>query len=304
MKKIVAILLCALVLPILTACNSAPQNGATDTTMPETATAYTATAYPVTEQTTSVPEESTAEAVFPQTVLFSYENVKITVTGYEKGSTNAAYLYVDIENPDGLGISVSELYVNRIALSAGNASIHKEPGYISIVLNSFDAMGVDFDGLGLYELRLAVKDQSGDLHKGELVSVEIPDADCREPADPGTLLFDENGVSLYAKLKTDDSFWGSCVYFYCVNHSGKTVRIGAASQPTYNGGSSGVEAGSVLSGDIPDGRASAFVTNLFDDQLEAAGIYPVTSVCWTLNVYDAEAESLWFSPGAVTVTGE
>lgn len=307
MKKFFAVLLAFALLFSLAACSPAPASEkdatekATEQTTKETAVLTEAAP---TEQTIPETEAPTEEALFPETVLFEYDSVKVTAIGYEMDVSNSVDINVNIENPDGLRLVASELYINNIALPAGNVNISESSGYISIVLNPLLVMGLDFDALQSYELRLGAKDAGGELHLGELVAFEIPGATACEPPNPGTLLFEENGVSLYAQLKTDDTFWGTCVYFYCINTSGKTMRIGVGSQPTYNGGSSGVEAGSVASGNIYDGRGSVFVTNLYDDQLEAAGIYPVASVEWTFNVYDAEAESLWFSPGAFTITEE
>lgn len=301
MKKYFAILLTLALCISLAACTQAPEKPKEATEHVSTQTAGLTEAVP-TEQTAPQTEAPPEEAPFPETVLLEYESVKVTAIGYEAYSANSVHINVNIENPDSLRLSVSELYINNIALPSGNVSISEGSGYISVVLDPLLVMGLDFDALQSYEVRLGAQDADGELHKGELASFEIPGAKACEPSKPGTLLFEENGVSLYAQLKTDDSFWGTCVYFYCINASGKTMRIGAGSQPTYNGGSSGVEAGSVVSGNIYDGRACVFVTNLYDDQLQAAGIYPITSVSWTFNVYDAEAESLWFSPGAFTIT--
>lgn len=301
MKKYFAILLTLALCISLAACTQAPEKPKEATEQVSAQTAGLTEAVP-TEQTAPQTEAPTEEASFPETVLLEYGSVKVTATGCEAYSANSVHINVNIENPDSLRLSVAELYINNIALPSGNVNISEGSGYISVVLDPLLVMGLDFDALQSYEVRLGAQDADGELHKGELASFEIPGANACEPTTPGTLLFEENGVSLYAQLKTDDSFWGTCVYFYCINASGKTMRIGAGSQPTYNGGSSGVEAGSVVSGNIYDGRACVFVTNLYDDQLEAAGIYPITSVAWTFNVYDAEAESLWFSPGAFTIT--
>ncbi|MCQ2418615.1 MAG: hypothetical protein MJ085_02410 [Clostridia bacterium] len=303
MKKHFAILLVFALLILLAACTQAPEKPKKATEQVSTQTAVLTEAVP-TEQTASQTEAPPEEAPFPETVLLEYKSVKVTAIGCEAYSANSVHINLKIENPDGLRLSVSELYINNIALPSGNVNISEGSGYISIVLDPLFVMGLDFDALQTFELRLGAQDADGEVHKGELAAFEIPGAKACEPTTPGALLFEENGVSLYAQLKTDDSFWGTCVYFYCINSSGKTMRIGAGSQPTYNGGSSGVEAGSVASGNIYDGRASVFVTNLYDDQLQAAGIYPITSVAWTFNVYDAEAESLWFSPGAFTITEE
>lgn len=301
MKKHFAILLVFALLILLAACTQAPEKPKKATEQVSTQTAVLTEAVP-TEQTAPQTEAPPEEAPFPETVLLEYKSVKVTAIGCEAYSANSVHINLKIENPDGLRLSVSELYINNIALPSGNVNISEGSGYISIVLDPLFVMGLDFDALQSFELRLGAQDAGGEVHKGELAAFDIPGTNAREPANPGTLLVEENGVSLYAQLKTDDTFWGTCVYFYCINTSGKTMRIGVGSQPTYNGGSSGVEAGSVASGNIYDGRGSVFVTNLYDDQLEAAGIYPITSVSWTFNVYDAEAESLWFSPGAFTIT--
>lgn len=304
MKKYFAILLVFALLISLAACTQAPEKPKE----PVKESTEEPSAVPIapisTEQTASQTEAPPEEAPFPETILLEYKSVKVTAIGYEIDCANSVDINVKIENPDGLRLVASELYINNIALPSGNVSISEGSGYISVVLDPLFVMGLSFDALQTFELRLGAQDADGEVHRGELAAFEIPGAKACEPTTPGALLFEENGVSLYAQLKTDDSFWGTCVYFYCINSSGKTMRIGAGSQPTYNGGSSGVEAGSVASGNIYDGRASVFVTNLYDDQLQAAGIYPITSVAWTFNVYDAEAESLWFSPGAFTITEE
>lgn len=302
MKKLIAILLALLLLFSLAACASAPQGN--DSTAEETSEApVTPTESALTEQTEASTEAPT-EAPFPETVLYEYSAAKITATGCEQETSNALHILLDIENPDGLRLNIPELYINNIQMPQSNVSISEYSGYISIVLDPLFAFGLETENLSVLELRMTAYDANGEEHAGELVKLELPETEYKEPTDLGTLLFDENGVALYAHLKTDDSFWGTCVYFCFVNNSGRAASVGSAGNPTYNGGQSGIEASSVTSGKIAAGRTAVFSVNLYDDRLKEAGIYPVTDVCWPLTVYDLDAGTGWFTPAPVTIPAD
>lgn len=294
MKKLFAILLALLLLFSLAACNSEPQGNDSTAEAPSA-------------PTDSVPTEQTeapTEAPFPETVLYEYGTAKITATGCEQETSNALHILLDIENPDGLRLNIPELYINNIQMPQSNVSISEYSGYISIVLDPLFAFGLETENLSVLELRMTAYDANGEEHAGDLVKLELPETEYKEPTDLGTLLFDENGVTLYAHLKTDDSFWGTCIYFYYINNTDRVTTVGSSGNPTYNGGQSGVEAAGVTSGKITAGRAAAFVSNLYDDQLKEAGIYPITDVAGVLNVYDYDAGTVWLGPVTVTIPAD
>ena len=303
MKKLLAILLALLMIFSFAACNTAPQGS--DSTAEETSNEPSSapTGSAPTEQT-EPPTEVPTEAPFPETVLYEYGTAKITATGCEQETTNALHILLDIENPDGLRLNIPELYINNIQMSNSYVSISESSGYISIVLDSLFAFGLETENLSVLELCMTAYDANGEEHAGELVKLELPETEYKEPTDLGTPLFDENGVALYAHLKTDDSFWGTCIYFYYINNTDRVTTVGSAGNPTYNGGQSGVEAAGVTSGKIAAGRAAVFVSNLYDDQLKEAGIYPITDVAGTLNVYDFDAGTVWLGPVAVTIPAD
>lgn len=302
MKKLIAILLALLLLFSLAACASAPQGN--DSTAEETSEApVTPTESALTEQTEASTEAPT-EAPFPETVLYEYENAKVTAIGCEQGSTNSLHILLDIENPDGLRLNRPELYINNIQMPQLNVSISEYSGYINIVLDPLFAFGLETENLSVLELRMTAYDANGEEHAGELVKLELPETEYKEPTDLGTLLFDENGVALYAHLKTDDSFWGTCIYFYYINNTDRVTTVSSSGNPTYNGGQSGVEAAGVTSGKITAGRAAVFVSNLYDDQLKEAGIYPVTDITGVLKVYDFDAGTGWLGPVTVTIPAD
>lgn len=302
MKKLIAILLALLLLFSLAACNSEPQGS--DSTAEETSEApVTPTELAPTEQTEASAEAPT-EAPFPETVLYEYGAAKITATGCEQGSTNSLHILLDIENPDGLRLNRPELYINNIQMPQSNVSISEYSGYINIVLDPLFAFGLETENLSVLELRMTAYDANGEEHAGELVKLELPETEYKEPTDLGTLLFDENGVALYAHLKTDDSFWGTCIYFYYINNTDRVTTVGSKGNPTYNGGQSGVEGPGVTSGKVAAGRAAVFNSNLYDDQLEEAGIYPITDVAGVLNVYDYDAGTVWLGPVTVTIPAD
>lgn len=306
MKNLIAILLALLLLFSLAACDNAPQSS--DSSAEETSEAPSSapteaapTAQP--EITTEAPTEAPTEVPFPETVLYEYGAAKITATGCEQGSTNSLHILLDIENPDGLRLNRPELYINNIQMPQLNVSI-SDSGYINIVLDPLFAFGLETENLSVLELRMTAYDANGEEHAGELVKLELPETEYKEPTDLGALLFDENGVALYAHLKTDDSFWGTCIYFYYINNTDRVTTVSSSGNPTYNGGQSGVEAAGVTSGKITAGRAAVFVSNLYDDQLKEAGIYPVTDITGALKVYDCDAGTGWLGPVTVTIPAD
>lgn len=307
MKNLIAILLALLLLFSLAACDNAPQSS--DSSAEETSEAPSSapteaapTAQP--EITTEAPTEAPTEVPFPETVLYEYGAAKITAIGCEQETTNSLHILLDIENPDGLRLNIPELYINNIQMPKSYVSISEYSGYISIVLDPLFAFGLETENLSVLELRMTAYDANGGEHAGELVKLELPETEYKEPTDLGNLLFDENNVALYAHLKTGDNFWGTCIYFYFVNNSGRAASVGSTGNPTYNGGQSGVEAAGVMSGEIAAGRAAVFTSNLYDDQLKEAGIYPITDVTGVLSVYDLDAGTVWLGPVTVTIPAD
>lgn len=99
-----------------------------------------------------------------------------------------------------------------------------------------------------------------------------------------TVVLDENGVKITAKSLGDDGFWGPEIKLLIENNSGKSVMVQAR-----NVSVNGYAIESSLSADVADGMKSNEGLELFESDLELAGIETIADVEWNFHIFDSDS---------------
>lgn len=241
---------------------------------------------------TSEENESESVVTIEEQILFEQDGIVVTAKEYVTDRIWGDGIKLLIENNSDKSVTVgcNALIVNNYMISdlfvSGVAAGKKANEVMYLSSEELEAAGID--SVGQIEVYFHVYDTDTyeTLFDTECVTIQTSKYVNMDttPDDIGMELYNDEGIKIIGKTVDENSFWGTAIFLYCENNSGKNVGI-SVEEMSING----FMTNPLFSTTIYDGKMAVENITLFSSDLEENGIETIEDVELKFHIYDADS---------------
>ena len=225
-------------------------------------------------------------------MLFDADGVTVTLEGLtsEYGSIKAVFTVVNNTEKD-ISVDCRELYINDYQCYNGlyDTTPAGETITEEMYLSMDELVQAGVDCIGKLEICLCITDPESweILSTGDLVEIRTSDYGKDWQAVPeGTVIYEDNGVSIRFLGERQDDFWGEHQWsylFYYENTSDKRLCVSNEAMAL-----NGVPMESWMSTDVNPGRRSVSVQSFYSSDFEEAELDSVYEMTVNFTIMDED----------------
>ncbi len=312
MKKIMSILLAALLAASLAACGGtqsgevkAPSTVAPSGVYDAVRTDTEPTEKPAVDPTPA-PAPERAEAAIEETVLLDEAGVKITARSLNTDSLFGPQLKLLIENNSGKDLTVQSRdssvngYMVDTLMSVDVADGKKANDTMTFLSSDLELCGIETIADMEFSFHIFESDGWDTYLDTALIPLKTSAADGYHYVydDSGDLAYEGSGVKIVVKgLSEDDSFFGPSVIVYIENSGDRAITV-----QTRDTSVNGFMVDSICSTDVTPGKRAIDGITFMSSDLEENGIESIEDVELSFHIFDADSWNTIADSEKITIT--
>lgn len=248
---------------------------------------------------------SVTESAITETVIYDANNVKVTAKSLDYDDLFGVGISVLVENNSDKSITVQTRSgsVNGFMVdpmfSCDVAAGKKANDSITIMSDDLEAANITTIQTIEFKLYLFEAETWEDIDTSDVITLTTDATDYVQPIDDsGSVAYEGDGIKVVVKsLDSEDSFWGSDLYVYIENNSGKDVTI-----QTRDCSINGFMVDPVFSSDVIDGKKAFDSISFMESDLEENGITAIESIDLSFHIFDMESWDTITDTEVITIT--